>query len=66
MNRILSGKVRLDVQRLNLAIVVEEAVEAVRPAASAKGVTLFSVVDPLARNVSGDPGSGEQWNSEPT
>lgn len=64
MNRILSGKVRLDVQRLNLAGIVEESVESVKPAALAKQIRLQSIIDPLARNVSGDPNRLQQifWN----
>src|SRR5687768_2764513 len=40
MNRILSGKVRLDVQRVELGTVLEAALETVRPAAQAKGVKI--------------------------
>jgi hypothetical protein len=65
MSRIISGKVRLDVQRLDLASIVEAAVETVRPTADAKGVRLRSVVDPLnGVVVSGDASRLQQvlWN----
>ena len=64
MSRIISGKVRLDVQRVNLASVVEAAVETVRHAADAKGVRLSVVLDPLAGPVGGDPSRLQQvfWN----
>lgn len=64
MSRIISGKVRLDVQRIDLASVVQAAVETVRPAADAKGVRLYVVLDPLAAPVSGDPNRLQQvfWN----
>jgi PAS domain S-box-containing protein len=64
MSRIVSGKVRLDMQRLDLAEVVRAAVETVRPAAEAKGVRVQTVVDPLAGPVSGDPNRLQQvlWN----
>ncbi len=64
MNRIMSGKVRLDVQSINLAAVVEAAIETVRPAADAKSVRLQSIVDPLAQPVRGDPSRLQQvfWN----
>jgi PAS domain S-box-containing protein len=64
MSRIISGKVRLDVQRLDLSTVVAAAVETVRPAADAKGVRLQSVLDPLAGPVSGDANRLQQvfWN----
>ena len=54
VSRIVSGKVRLDVQRVPLAAVVEGAVETVRPAAEAKGVLLEAALDPRAGPVAGD------------
>lgn len=64
MSRIISGKVRLDVQRLDLAAVLAAAVETIRPAANAKGLRLQTVLDPGARWVSGDPNRLQQvfWN----
>ena len=40
VSRIISGKMRLQIQTTNLSEVLQAAVEAVRPAASAKGVDL--------------------------
>jgi signal transduction histidine kinase/ActR/RegA family two-component response regulator len=40
MSRIIAGKVRLDVQPTDLASVMSDAVDSVRPAAEAKGITL--------------------------
>jgi PAS domain S-box-containing protein len=64
MSRIVSGKIRLDVQRLDLAAVVQAAVDTMRPAADAKGVRLQVVIDPKVATVSGDPGRLHQvfWN----
>jgi PAS domain S-box-containing protein len=64
MNRIVSGKVRLDVQRTDLADVVEAAVNSIRPAAEAKGIHLRKIIDPVAGPVAGDPGRLQQivWN----
>lgn len=64
MSRIISGKVRLDVQRIDLASVVHGAVETVRPAAEAKGIRLQAVLDPSSGPVSGDPNRLQQvlWN----
>ncbi|WP_437499327.1 ATP-binding protein [Sorangium sp. So ce1099] len=64
MNRIISGKVRLDVQRTDLAAVVEAAVDSVRPSVEAKGIRLRRIIDPLAGPVSGDPNRLQQvvWN----
>jgi PAS domain S-box-containing protein len=64
MNRIVSGKLRLEVQPTDVASVVEAAIEAVRPSAEAKGIRLHSVLDPLTGPVSGDPNRLQQvvWN----
>src|SRR5687767_10937303 len=48
MSRIISGKLRLDAQRVEMPSVIEAAVEAVRLAANAKGVRLEVVIDPIA------------------
>lgn len=64
MSSIISGKVRLDVQRADLANIVQAAVDTVRPAAEAKGIRLHIILDPLARPVRGDPNRLQQvfWN----
>jgi PAS domain S-box-containing protein len=64
MSRIIAGKVRLDVQRLNLADVVQAAIDTLRPAAEAKQIRLQVVLDPLAGPVSADPNRLQQvfWN----
>ncbi|HYO07381.1 MAG TPA: PAS domain-containing protein [Tepidisphaeraceae bacterium] len=64
MSRIISGKVRLDVQQIDLAAVIHGAVETVRPAAEARGIRLQPVLDPQAGPVHGDPNRLQQvfWN----
>lgn len=64
MSRIISGKIRLDVQRVDLLPVIENALETVRPAADARGVRLQPTLDPQAGPVSGDPSRLQQvfWN----
>ncbi|MBV8175710.1 MAG: PAS domain S-box protein [Verrucomicrobia bacterium] len=64
MSRIISGKVRLDVQRLDLPAIVAASIDAVRASASTKGVRLQIVIDPLNAPVSGDPNRLQQifWN----
>jgi PAS domain S-box-containing protein len=64
MSRIISGKVRLEVQRIDLATVVRAAVETVTPAAHAKGIRLQTVLDAQAGPISGDPNRLQQvfWN----
>jgi PAS domain S-box-containing protein len=64
MSRIISGKIRLDVQQVDLPSVLNESIETLRAAAEAKGVGLQSVVDPFAGPISGDPNRLRQvfWN----
>jgi PAS domain S-box-containing protein len=64
MSRIISGKVRLDIQSLDLPTVITDAIETVRNTALAKGVLLRTVIDPLNVPISGDPNRLQQvfWN----
>lgn len=64
MSRIISGKVRLDVQPADLSRVIEAALEAVKPSADSRKIRLVSVLDPLAGPVRGDPARLQQivWN----
>ncbi len=62
VSRIVSGKLRLERQEVNLCSVVEAAIETVAPESAAKGVRVESNLDPVA--VVGDPGRLQQvvWN----
>lgn len=64
MSKIISGKVRLDVQRLNLVTTLEGAVKTMVPTANTKSVRLSTTLDPDAFLVSGDPNRLQQvfWN----
>jgi PAS domain S-box-containing protein len=64
ISRIVAGKIRLNVQSVEFPDIVSNAVEAVMPAADAKGVRLETVLDPQAAPVSGDPERLQQilWN----
>jgi PAS domain S-box-containing protein len=64
MSRIIAGKVRLDVQRVDLSAVLNESIETLRAAAEGKGVRLQAIVDPFAGPISGDPNRLQQvfWN----
>ena len=63
-SRIISGKIRLDVGRVEPASVIAAAVDVMTPAADAKGIRLQSILDPRAGPVSGDPERLQQvmWN----
>ena len=64
MNRIASGKVRLDVQSVQPVSFVEAAIETMRPAADVKGIRINRLLDPDAGPISGDPQRLQQivWN----
>jgi signal transduction histidine kinase/CheY-like chemotaxis protein len=64
MNRIVSGKIRLDVQRLEITPIVEAALDSVRPSAEAKAIRVRKTLDPNAGPVVGDPNRLQQvvWN----
>jgi signal transduction histidine kinase/ActR/RegA family two-component response regulator len=64
MARVVSGRMRLVVQPVDLRDLIEDALEAVRPAAEAKGIRLQPVLEAPGLLVSGDPGRLQQimWN----
>jgi PAS domain S-box-containing protein len=64
VSRVVTGNMRLDVQPLNAATVVEGALDTVRPAATAKGVHLELILDPGVGVMMGDPARLQQvvWN----
>jgi PAS domain S-box-containing protein len=64
ISRIVSGKIRLTVQPVDFPPIVRSAVDAIGPAADAKGVRLETVLDPDATPISGDPDRLQQvlWN----
>jgi PAS domain S-box-containing protein len=64
VSRVITGKLRLEVQPVNLASVIESAINAVLPAADAKGIRLQRVLDTGSSIVSGDPARLQQiiWN----
>ncbi|MBI1736200.1 MAG: CHASE domain-containing protein [Candidatus Rokubacteria bacterium] len=55
VSRITTGKVQLDVGVVDLARVIDAAVDAVRPAADGKRVQLTTAVAPGVGRVAGDP-----------
>ena len=64
VSRIISGKLRLEVMTIKPINVVESALETVRPAAEAKGITLEIKEDVDVSHISGDPNRLQQviWN----
>jgi PAS domain S-box-containing protein len=64
VSRIITGKLRLDVRAVDPNFFIESAIEAVRPAAEAKGIRVQKIVDTGVVSVSGDPVRLQQvvWN----
>lgn len=64
MSRIISGKMRLDIQQVDLQDIVNASVASVQHSADAKEIRLETVLDPKAGPVRGDPGRLQQclWN----
>ena len=64
MSRIISGKVQLDVQAIDLAEVVSAALDAVKLSIEAKKLRLRVTLDARAGRLRGDPGRLQQvfWN----
>jgi len=64
MSRIVSGKVRLDMQEVDLCDVVESALNIVRPTAQAKGVRIETALETGQARVLGDANRLQQvyWN----
>lgn len=64
VSRIVSGKLRLEVRSVQLADVIQAAVETIRPAAEAKNITLDLQLESTGIAVVGDPNRLQQviWN----
>ncbi len=64
ISRIVSGKLRLEVQRVDPAQAIEASIESVQHAAQQKGVGIRREIDPHAGTVVGDPARLQQivWN----
>lgn len=64
VSRIITGKLRMDVRPTNLNDVIEAAIEALKPAAVAKGVRIQKIMDTGVVSVPGDPVRLQQvvWN----
>ena len=64
VSRITAGKLRLHIERVDVAKVVEQALASAKPAAEAKRIRLQPVLDPRTNLVNGDPTRLQQivWN----
>lgn len=64
ISRIISGKMRLEIQPVDLSRVLEAAIESVKPAADAKEILVDATLDAGAGSLMGDPTRLQQivWN----
>ena len=64
LSRITSGKMRLDVRRVDVQQILHGALDTVRPAADAKSIGLKVAISPEIGSVAGDPARLQQivWN----
>jgi PAS domain S-box-containing protein len=64
VSRITSGKVLLDIHAVAPSVMVDAAIETVRPAADAKQIRIERLIDPHVPFVAADPGRLQQviWN----
>jgi PAS domain S-box-containing protein len=64
VSRIVSGRLRLDIKTVDLAVVVLAAIDAVRPAVRAKEIDFSVSLAPVTGEVRGDPDRLQQfmWN----
>ena len=64
MGRIISGQIRLDIKMIDLSLVIDSAIESVKPSMDAKQIRLHTIFDPLAGHLRGDPARLQQviWN----
>ncbi len=64
ISRIITGKLRLEVQPVKLASIIEAVVDTARPAADAKNIHLQIAFDPRTSPILGDPDRLQQiiWN----
>jgi signal transduction histidine kinase/ActR/RegA family two-component response regulator len=64
VSRAISGKVRLDVERVDLAQIISGAIDSMLPAAGAKDIRLDAVVDTDVGQITGDRERLQQvvWN----
>jgi PAS domain S-box-containing protein len=64
VSRIVVGRLRLNVEPVDLPAILHESCATVMPAADAKGVRIEAMIDPLTTPVSGDPDRLQQiiWN----
>jgi PAS domain S-box-containing protein len=64
VSRIIRGNLKLDLRPLDLAVLLQDTVESLRPAAQAKGISLHTLLESPVSRMTGDPDRLQQvvWN----
>ncbi len=64
VSRVITGKLRLNMGPVDLATIINAAIDSVQPAAESKGIKLAVTLDPSARHTIGDESRLQQvvWN----
>lgn len=64
VSRIITGKLQLDVKMVDVAAIINAAIDSVQPAASSKEIEIEVTIDPLIRHVAADANRLQQivWN----
>jgi signal transduction histidine kinase len=64
MSRVITGRLRLNVGPVDMAAVINQAIDSVQVAADSKNIRLGVILDPTARHLSGDASRLQQaiWN----
>ncbi len=64
VSRVITGKLRLNIEPVDVAAVINAAIDSVQLAADSKGIQLEVTLSPAARHVSGDASRLQQvvWN----
>ncbi|HYP00690.1 MAG TPA: ATP-binding protein [Pyrinomonadaceae bacterium] len=64
VSRVITGKLRLNIESVDVASVINAAIDSVQLAAESKGIQLKVTLDPSARRVAGDASRLQQvvWN----
>jgi CheY-like chemotaxis protein len=64
MSRLISGKMRVEFEGIDLSVIIDAAMESISPTAAAKGVRIDRVGERMPQQIAGDPGRIQQvvWN----
>lgn len=64
VSRVISGRLRLDIGTVDVAAIINAAIDSVQPAASSKEIQIEVTLDPAIRHISGDANRLQQivWN----